>query len=92
MNRLFAILTFGPILLWGLAIITGVALLGGEDCVINEAQVNPCIVFGHDIGTFATTLGLYAAWGPLNFGPFVAAAGVLWVLVAVIRAMAKRKS
>lgn len=92
MNRLFALLVFGPFLLWILAIIAVVVLSSSETCVINEAQVNPCIVFGYDIGETATTLGLFAAWGPLIFGPFSAAAGILWALVAVIRAMAKRKS
>lgn len=91
MNRIFAILTFGPILLW-LSCIGLVLTLGSTaECQINEAGVHPCIIMWRDFGEMAATAGLFAAWGPLIFGPFVLGAGILWMLVAIVRTVLRRK-
>lgn len=91
-NRLLAILTIGPLLLWILSI-TVVLFLGNVmGCTIHEGFANPCTIAGLDLSDFAYSLGIFAAWGPLLFGPVVLGAGFLWGAVALIRAIRKRKS
>lgn len=87
----FASLTFGPILFWLFAIAVVLSLSGLADCRIDEAGAYPCHVMGIDVGNMAANLGLFAAWGPLIFGPFVVGAGILWALVAIVRRLLHRK-
>ena len=90
-SRLLAALTFGPMLLW-LVSIGAVLFLGSVmGCTIHEGYANPCMVVGFDLGNMASSMGIFAAWGPLFFGPVVLGAGFLWFLMALIRQLRKRK-
>ena len=91
LNTTFAILTIGPILLSFACIAIVIGLSSFADCRIDESGVHPCWVFGTDVGEVTAVIGLFAAWGPLIFGPFVVGAGILWVLVAGVRAILHRK-
>jgi len=84
-TRLFAITTLGPVLIW-LGCVGAVLYLSGiHGCHITEAGVQPCVIFGRDIGQSAATMGILAAWGPLLIGPVVAASAMAWGLYALIR-------
>lgn len=52
-------------------------------CVLNEGSVNPCILFGADIGEILYTFGVLG-WLTLIAVPFVGAALVVWAIAAVI--------
>ncbi|WP_264212981.1 hypothetical protein [Leisingera thetidis] len=83
-RRILAILALGPIALW-LLCIAFVMLLGvGFDCTIHEGFSNPCVVLGRDLGDTAYTMGVFAAWGPLIFGPVSLGAGFLWAIAVAI--------
>ena len=92
MNRIFAILTFGPILIWAGCFALVKTLGSAAGCRIDEAEVHPCLIMGRDFGQTAATAGLFATWGSLIFGRFVLGAGILWALVAGVRAILRRKS
>ncbi len=91
MNRLFALLTFGPLVLWVGCFIAVIALSGLGGCAIDEGNIHPCMVMGRDVGELAATLGIYAAWGPLIFGPFTIGAGMIWGIYAIVRALVRRR-
>lgn len=89
-TRLFLLTTIGPILLWLSCFVVVTVLTNLFGCVVNEGAVNPCIVFGRDVGDTAAVLFLLGAWGPLVFGPFVLASGAAWALYTLIRALRRR--
>jgi len=86
-NRVFAVLTFGPVVLWLLCILVVVTLGFGFGCVIAEDTANPCTVLGLDLADEAHALGIYAAWGFLLVAPLTLASGLLWIIVAVLRSI-----
>ncbi|MGY9049755.1 hypothetical protein P775_20945 [Puniceibacterium antarcticum] len=85
MNRVFAALVFGPILLWILCIAAVMILSGPFGCTIHEGFANPCLVWGTDQSENAYTFGMLGAWGPLFFGPLVMGVAMLWGIFALIR-------
>ncbi len=89
-NRFFALMTFGPILLWLGAIVIVMVLGGVYGCQINEASVNPCDVHGREIGETAALLGFFAAWGPLIMGPVIAVSALAWGVLAIIAYLRRR--
>ncbi|MEO3478498.1 hypothetical protein AAFO90_12560 [Phaeobacter sp. CAU 1743] len=91
-HRILALLTLGPILLWALAFGAVLFLSAVLGCSINEGFAAPCLLLGRDISDTAYALGLFAAWGPLVFAPFVMGAGLSWAILALIGALRKRKS
>ncbi|CUH86476.1 hypothetical protein PH5382_00388 [Phaeobacter sp. CECT 5382] len=91
-NRIFLLFTLGPVLLWLLCIAVVLFLGNVIGCTIHEGFANPCNLLGMDLADTAYSMGVFAAWGPLLFGPVVVGAGILWILVALIRSIRKRKS
>lgn len=88
---LFAIATFGPILLW-IGAIAGVAILGGVfGCQIDESGYHPCEFMGRDVGKTALSMMMWAAWGPLIIGPFVGIAGMSWAATSFVRMLVLRR-
>ena len=83
-RRILAICAIGPIVLWLLCIAFVMLLVFGFDCTIHEGFANPCVVLGRDLGETAYTVGVFAAWGPLIFGPVSMGAGLLWAIAVVI--------
>ncbi|WP_323782721.1 hypothetical protein [Leisingera sp.] len=83
-RRILAIVALAPIALW-LLCIACVMLLGfGFGCDINEGFATPCVVLGRDLSETAYSLGLFAAWGPLMFGPASLGGGFLWAVAVAI--------
>ncbi len=90
---IFAVLTLGPLVVWGLAI-AGTMILGfWFGCRIDEGGSHPCDVWGRDVGDAAVIMGLYAAWGPLIVGPISFGFGFLWAIFTIAcRILRKRRS
>ena len=89
-NRFFALMTFGPVLIW-LGAIVAVMVLGGiYDCKIDEAGAYPRDFHGADIGKTAAMLGFLAAWGPVLLGPIVLVSAGAWGLLALIGYLRRR--
>lgn len=83
-HKVFAVLTMGPVALWLISIAVTLSLGKFGGCVIHEGFANPCVLAGRDWGETAYAVGVFAAWGPLIFAPYVVVAGFGWVAVAVI--------
>ena len=90
MHRLFAFLTFAPIVAW-LICIAGVLLLSVVfDCTIHEGFANPCVVLERDVGKAAYSLGVFAAWGGLLVVPISMGAALIWAITAMIARWSSR--
>lgn len=89
-NRIFAFLMAAPILIWLLSLIAMFLLGYVFGCKVNEGYVQTCKVFGIELGESIYSFGIFAAWGPLMFGPIVVGTGLLWALVALIATIRKR--
>ncbi|MEX0284621.1 MAG: hypothetical protein AB3N23_08415 [Paracoccaceae bacterium] len=79
-NRLFLIAMLLPIAIWAGCIGLVIFLSSVQGCTIHEGFPNPCTFLGMDWSQTAYGLGLFAAWGPLIFGPVVAAIGMAWLV------------
>ncbi|MEQ9261366.1 MAG: hypothetical protein RIG84_19945 [Roseovarius sp.] len=89
-TRLFILTTIGPILFWIGCFVVVTVLTNRFDCIIHEGFVNPCMVYGRDVGETAAMLFVLGAWGPLIFGPVVMASAMAWALYALLRAARRR--
>ncbi|SHK46885.1 hypothetical protein SAMN05444000_13121 [Shimia gijangensis] len=89
-NLIFACLMIAPIILWLLTLIAMFFLGYVFNCKVNEGYVQTCKVFGIELGESIYTVGIFAAWGPLIFGPVVLGTGLLWAVVALIATIRKR--
>ncbi|MEP2716544.1 hypothetical protein [Pseudophaeobacter sp.] len=91
-NRLFAILTLGPLALWIFSLLALLGLNHGLGCGFDAAYSTPCSLAGIDLAGTNYGTGVFVVWAPFLLGPIVLVAGVLWGLVALIRKLRKRKS
>lgn len=90
--RGLAILTLAPVALWLGTVAATLFLTQVQGCTIHEGFANPCHFLGHDIADTAYGLGVLAAWGPLFLLPAIAPAGLLWLVVGIIRLVRRRRS
>ena len=89
-HRIFAILTFGPIVMWLLALASVMYLGFIAGCRIDEGNIHPCTHLGLELGRLANTLGFFASWGVILFGAFSMIAGFVWGVTALIVHLARR--
>ncbi|WP_240453878.1 hypothetical protein [Chachezhania antarctica] len=92
LTTLLAILTLAPVALWLGAVAATLYLGQVQGCTIHEGYANPCPFLGRDIADTAYALGMFAAWGPLFLMPVVAPAGLLWLVVGIIRTIRRRRA
>jgi len=89
-HRIMAVLTLGPVLLWGVALAGAVILSDMGECRTAAGELYPCRILGTDAGALARFFGFYAGWGMLILAPAALGAGVLWAVVALLARLLRK--
>ena len=64
---------------------------GANGCVVNEGSVNPCLVWGNDIGGLLYTTGVMG-WFMLATLPLGGGALIVWLVMLIIHRLAWRRN
>ena len=76
---------------WPIASVAVAGLIASwNNCTLHEGSVNPCVVYGRDIGGMLYSMGVMG-WFMLATIPLGAIAFVLWTIAWVIWYVKKRK-